>query len=237
MVHWLLAVVASATLFATAASASAGGVFITEFCSDTGNNEKFEFVEFTNVSHLPVDMTGWSEDDSGATAKKPGHSLSGFGTLSPGESAIFTEATPSAFKAYWGSALPAALKVIGPYTNDNLSTVSDSITLFDNTGALVDRLDYSTANGGTADMVTRNAPLAALGQNNNSLLINSSIGDHFGSFDAAQKFAIIGNPGYYPAPEPPSIALATMGSIFVVGLRLKNWRVRRQTLLLQGLHT
>src|SRR5260221_14607511 len=114
--------VACAALFAVGANASANTVFITEFCSDTGNNEKFEFVEFTNVGNTPINMTGWSEDDSNATPNRAGHSLSGFGTLSPGESGIFTEALPSAFKTYWGSGLPPALKVIGPYTNDNLST-------------------------------------------------------------------------------------------------------------------
>jgi hypothetical protein len=120
-------------------SAWGNSVFITEFNSDTGNNEHFEFVEFTNVGALPVDMTGWSEDDSHATANKPGHSLSAFGILAPGESAIFTEAIPSDFRTYWG--ISNSVKVIGPNATDNLSTTADSVTLFDNTGTLVDRLD------------------------------------------------------------------------------------------------
>src|SRR5262249_59823943 len=124
-----------------------------------------------------VAMNGWSEDDRTATANKSGHSLSGFGMLQPHESAIFTEATPANFRAYWGAALPASVKVIGPYTNDNLSSSADSVTLFNASGQLVDRIDYSTVNGGSANGVSRNAPQAALGLNNNSLWVNSASGD------------------------------------------------------------
>jgi hypothetical protein len=202
------ALAASAALvLATGSGASANSVFITEFNSDTGNNQKFEFVECTNVGSTPVDMTGWSEDDSNATANRPGHSLSGFGTLAPGESAIFTEATPAAFRTFWG--ISAAVKVVGPYTTDNLSTTADSITLFDNTSTLVDRLDYSALNGGTADTVTRNAPPSALGQNNNLLWRNSFVGDAFGSFHAPGASLVVGNPGQY-VPEPSTLVLSAI---------------------------
>ncbi|HUO09876.1 MAG TPA: lamin tail domain-containing protein [Phycisphaerae bacterium] len=196
------------------ASHAFANIYITEFCSDTGNNEHFEFVEFTNLGSSPVDMTGWSEDDSNATPNKSNHSLSGLGTLAPGQSGIFTEATPATFRTYWG--LAATVPVVGPYTNDNLSTTADSVTLFDSTGTLVDRLDYSTTNGGSADMVTRNAPLAALGKNDNSLWVNSTIGDAFGSFHAPQKYAIIGNPGSYSLPEPASLATLTAAALLLV---------------------
>jgi hypothetical protein len=199
-------------------------IFITEFNSDTGNNEHFEFVEFTNVGPLPVDMTGWSVDDNHATPNKPGHSLSAFGTLAAGESAVFTEASPADFRTYWG--LSDSVKVIGPNTTDNLSTTADSVTLFDNTGALVDRLDYSAANGGTADLVTRNAPLSALGKNDNSKWVNSSIGDNFGSFHAALKPLMIGNPGTYIVPEPASQSLLVAGGIIFFALIRRRRAVR-----------
>jgi Lamin Tail Domain len=215
----LLTAAAVAALLGTGSAASAS-VFITEFCSDTGNNEHFEFVEFTNLGSSAVSMVGWSEDDSHATPNVSGHSLSGFGALAPGESAIFTEATPADFRTYWG--LPQSVKVIGPYTNDNLSTTADSITLFDSTGTLVDRLDYSTTNGGTADAVTRNAPLAVLGLNNNSLWQNSFIGDAYGSYSAPKKQSILGNPGTYAVPE-----LASLTLLVPVGMLLATRRRRR----------
>jgi hypothetical protein len=200
--------------------AAANTVYITEFCSDTGNNEHFEFVEVTNVGSTPVDMTNWSEDDSNATPNKPGHSLTGLGILAPGASGIITEATPAAFRAYWGPNLPASVPVVGPYTNDNLNTMSDSITLFNGSNMLVDRLDYSTTNGGSADMVTRNAPFDALGLNDNALWQNSKMGDSFGSFRAAEKQTIVGNPGIYRVPEPSSIVLmALAGALALAGRR------------------
>jgi Lamin Tail Domain len=215
-------------LLLAASSASGNSVFITEFISDTGNNEHFEFVEFTNVGSLPVNMTGWSEDDSHATPNKAGHSLSAFGTLAPGESAIYTEATPADFRTYWG--LPSSVKVIGPYTTDNLSTTGDSVTLFDGAGTLVDRIDYSPANGGTADLVSRNAPLSALGTNNNLVWVNSSLGDHFGSFHSALQPSIIGNPGSYPVPEPASQSVLVAGGLTLLALTRRLRATRRRSL-------
>ena len=211
-------ITAVALLALLTASPAFANVYITEFCSDTGNNEHFEFVEVTNLGASPVNMTGWSEDDSGATPNKSGHSLTGLGTLAPGQSGILTEATPADFRTYWG--LPATVPVVGPYTNDNLNTTADSITLFDSTGTLVDRLDYSTTNGGSADMVTRNCPLDALGQNDNALWINSAIGDAFDSFRAPQKPIIIGNPGTYAVPEPASVT--TLGGAALLLVRRKK---------------
>ena len=43
-------------------------------------------------------MTGWSEDDSTRTPNKSGHSLSAFGVVQSGQSVIFTEAAPDAFR-------------------------------------------------------------------------------------------------------------------------------------------
>ena len=161
-------------------------VYITEFCSDTGNNEKFEFVEITNISSVSVNMSGWSEDDSNAQPNQPDHSLSAFDSLAPGESGIFTEATPANFRAYWG--LPTTVKVIGPYSTDNLATGGDSITLFDSLGKLVDRLDYGSGVGDAGvTHATRTAPLSALGQNNSGLWVNSTLGDSFGSYTAARN--------------------------------------------------
>ena len=54
-------------------------------------------------------------------------------------------------------ASPAGLKIIGPYTNDNLSSSADAITLFDSSSTLVDRLYYpGTPAGGAAAGITRN---------------------------------------------------------------------------------
>lgn len=200
------------------------GMYITEFNSSNASGTN-EFVEFTNLGPTNVDMTGWSEDDSNRTPNKAGHSLSGFGIVKPGESVIFTENTPAAFKTYWFdgtaplNAYGEPLKVIGPYTNDNLSGTSDEVNLYNAASALVDRLTYPDGvAGGTANGVTRNpSSTSALGAgvsnaSANQLWQNSFIGDPFNSFHAANDNALIGNPGIYtPAlslvPEPTTLTL------------------------------
>ncbi len=221
----------AALSLATACSSSIAEatVLITEFNS-TSNVGSFEFVEFTNTGNTPVDMTGWSEDDSNRTPNKAGHILSAFGTLQPHESAIFTEATPDAFRTYWwGSveAAPAGLKIIGPYTNDNLGSSSDEINLYDAASQLIDRLTYpGTPPGGTGNGVTRNPGSdAILGLNQNGNWVNSFLGDGFGSFQAAGNSALVGNPGAYPAvPEPSTLMLALLGggSFCLMALRRRR---------------
>ena len=101
-----------------------------------GANGLGEFVEFTNVSNQPLDLTGWSFDDDSRT---PGsQSLGGFGIVNPGESVILTESDAAVFRSSWD--LPLSVKVIGGSTN-NLSR-ADEINLYNAAGALADRLSY-----------------------------------------------------------------------------------------------
>lgn len=104
---------------------------ITEFEYNTS-----EFVELTNVGTAPQDFTGWSFSDSGAT---PGDlSLSGFGTVAPGESVIISEDSADAFRAARG--LKDTVKVVGGNTT-NLGN-GDAINIYDAGNTLVDSLTY-----------------------------------------------------------------------------------------------
>jgi hypothetical protein len=211
---------AAAFCAAAVSGAARASVDITKFCSDTGNNELFEFVQVTNLGSTSVNMAGWSEDDSHDTPDVTGHSLTGLGILQPGESGIITQATPADFINFWGAAnLPANLPIVGPYTNDELNTDSDTIYLFNSAKVLADELVYSTTNGGSADSVVRNAPLDAPGKNDNALWSNSFLGDDYGSFRAAQQATTIGNPGYYVVPEPTGLGLLGVGCILAMRRR------------------
>src|ERR1700759_5608796 len=106
---------ALAIVIAASSVASGAPIVITEwmYSAGTGTNPSpGEYFEITNIGNSPVKMTGWTEDDSTSDtpAGGPGlHSLSGFGTLQPGESAVGVEGTDVAgFKSYWG--LGAAAK-------------------------------------------------------------------------------------------------------------------------------
>ena len=65
-------IVFSATLFISLGLKSQ--MRITEFMYSGASGE---FVEFTNVGHVAINMTGWSFDD--ATRNPGAHDLSGFG--------------------------------------------------------------------------------------------------------------------------------------------------------------
>ncbi|MGM3306877.1 choice-of-anchor I family protein [Anabaena sp. WFMT] len=170
---------------------------ITEYLYSGGNGE---FIEFTNVSSNPVDMTGWSFTDSSRTSGE--FSLSGFGTVQPGESVILTEAVAAEFRTAWG--LADTVKIIGGST-PGLGR-ADEINLFDHHNQLVDRLTYGdetftgtirtqnvsgwteVANLAATD-ITTDWKLSTVGDAQNSL---TSIGGD------------IGNPGVYNTSNAPA---------------------------------
>ena len=110
-----------------------GQMRITEYMYGGGGGE---FVEFTNVGAAPVDMSGWSFDDS---TRAPGsQALGAFGAVAAGESVIFTETNADTFRSDWN--LCSGIKIVGGNTN-NLGR-DDEINLYDGNGQLVDRLTY-----------------------------------------------------------------------------------------------
>lgn len=115
------------------AGAARGQVFITEYIYSATDGE---FVELTNTGGAPIDLTGWSLDDDSLL---PGTvDLSGFGVVAPGQSVIITESLPSDFDTAWGlggSTLIVQNATAGLGRND-------TIVIFDDTGSIIDRLDY-----------------------------------------------------------------------------------------------
>jgi len=218
-------VAAHAALAAAACAASLGAqasIQITEFMYN-GNGATGEFVEFTNMGSTPVDMTGWSYDDDSRTPG--GFSLSGFGVLQPGQSAIMAEASAAAFIAAWN--LPAGVIVLGGNTA-NLGR-SDEINLFDASGSLVDRLAYGDVNfPGTVraqNFSANPSTLAALQpQTITTAWVLASVGDSFGSY--ASSFGDVANPGFFALaiPEPATWALWLAGLAGVAGLSARARR-------------
>ncbi len=209
----LLSLAASA-LMLHAVQASAN-VRITEWMYSGGGGE---FIEFTNLGATAVDFTGWSYDDDSRT---PGvFSLSGFGMVAAGESGVITEDNADTFRTDWS--LAATVKVLGGYTN-NIGR-ADEINLFDGSGALVDRLAYGD-NAFPGTIRTQNASgrpgsIAALGANDVSLWVLSTVGDVEGSYRSLQND--IGSPGItaaIPQPETYALFLAGLGLLGVAAKR------------------
>lgn len=189
---------------------------ITEFMYN-GNGATGEYVEFTNMGSLPVDMSGWSYDDDSRT---PGaFSLSGFGIVQPGQSVVMAEAAAAAFIAAWN--LPASVIVLGGNTH-NLGR-SDEINLFDASGTLVDRLRYSDVNfPGTVRAQNFSANPLTLADLEPQVIttgwVLARVGDDFGSY--ASSLGDVGNPGIFAlaVPEPATWALWLAGLAGVAGL-------------------
>jgi uncharacterized protein len=238
---WTVAAVAAAVAISISMAQSASAelisgetIAITEWMYSPSSGP-YEYVEFTNVGAVPIDMTGWSEDDSTREAGK--HPFgSTFGIVQPGESVIVCEGdnTVAAFRTYWN--LPATVKVISYGTNDNLGR-NDEINLYDAAGGLVDRLTYgddSSKSGYVPGSVRTqgvggNIPLAYLWQNDPTHAVLSVVGDAYLSHrDGGSGSGDIGNPGVYtpyvPAPEPSSIVLLAAGFVGLLGYA---WRKQR----------
>ena len=176
---------------------SSGGMRITEwsYSADSG-----EFVEFTNMSNDPVDMTGYSYDDNNAVAGS--FDLSSLGTVAPGESVVITQSPEADFRSAWS--LDASVKIIGELgeiTGNNLGR-SDQINLFDSGANLIDRLSYSDEDY-EGSIRTRDASgqacLDFIGQDDVLGWVLSEAGDQFGSFAAVT--GEFGTPGSYNTPS------------------------------------
>jgi len=169
-----------------------------------------EFVEFTNFSGSPVDMTGWSFSDERRIVGD--YSLSAFGEVQPGESVILTESPAEAFRDAWGlSPTSAIIGELGVDTGHNIGR-SDEINLYNNIGTLVDRLTYSDENfpgtprtSGTSAWVTSEG----VGQNDPYKWALSVLDDSQSSWSSAS--GDIGSPASHqdasgpPLPLPPPV--------------------------------
>lgn len=184
---------------------SSAGVRITEWMYSGADGE---FIEFTNMSDLPVDMTGWSVDDNGATAGA--FDLSAFGVVQPGESMVVTEAFAATFRTAWG--LAGSAKIIGELgvvTGNNLGR-NDQIHLFNGSGQLEDQLfygDQTYAGSVRTQNSSGQAACTVIGQNNVLAWQLSVAGDDFGS--SASTLLDVGTPGsYFDAGCNPDVIFA-----------------------------
>jgi len=176
-------------------------IVLTEYMYDGPGGE---FLEFTNLSSEPVDMSGWQLDDSNLLGGPNGpFDVSAFGIVQPGESIIVTEANADAFRTAWG--LASTVKVIGDLGAGNGNSLgrNDEINIYDAAGDLVDRLTFGDEDF-PGSIRAQNAsgwvPVAGLGLNNIFQWVLATNGDAQAS--VTNSGGAIGNPGSYPDPTP-----------------------------------
>lgn len=179
-----------------------------------------EFVEFTNIGAVNIDMTGWSYSDN---ARSPGDvSLAAFGIVNAGESVILSEESASGFRTRWG--LCAGVKIIGGNSTDNLGR-SDEINLYDNNNSLIDRLTFNDQaaaplGGPRTDTKSAWAPAAILGTNVHNQWIASTAADaeasyasipagFFASPGKSTRATVVYNPCSLSSGGSPTIVMDT----------------------------
>ncbi|MBL8876835.1 MAG: CotH kinase family protein [Phycisphaerae bacterium] len=175
--------------------AASGGMRITEFMYSGASGE---FVEFTNMSSDPIDLTGWSFDDDHAVAGAL--SLSSLGTVAPGESVVITEAVASTFRTAWN--LDPSVKVLGGVgtvgVGGNNLARNDQINLYNASGTLVDRLRFGDQTY-TGTIRTQNASGQVcrdyIGDDAVASWVLSTVGDAYGSVASTGNDK--GSPGHY----------------------------------------
>ena len=149
-----------------------------------------EFVELTNIGGAAADLTGWAYTDNARDVTTAGEflDLSAFGSVAPGESVILSEVPAATFRTDW--ALDESVDVIGGNVI-NLGR-SDEVNIYDAADVLVDRLTYNDE--GTGDVAgprTDNSSAwvtaPALGKNNASLFVKSTLGDDEDSWQHATQ--------------------------------------------------
>ncbi len=203
-------------VLAISASVAQANIQITEWMYKGTDGE---FIELTNVSLSPVDMTGWTFQDDKYPIADP-YDLSGFGTVQPGESVVLTEQIEVVFRAAWS--LDPAVKVVGllgDSVGENIGR-NDAIFILDDLNQIADSLDYGDGDfPGTprTDSQSVNIPATDYGfteaQTSWEL---ATVGDFFGSY--ASTGGDIGSPGFV-VPEPATIALVLMGGMAMLRRR------------------
>lgn len=194
-----------AALAAASSAAEQPAVAVTEWMYAGGTPSGGEFIELTNLSDVPVDMTGWSFDDSN---REPGaFDLGEFGTIAPGESVIITEDDAGDFRSAWD--LDGSVKVIGhlgAVSGSNLGR-NDEINLFDSSGVLVDRLTYGDEDfpGSIRTRWFSGNPLVAgaLGANDVYQWSLAALGDSQESW--ANTAGDVGSPGLFIMPSGEAV--------------------------------
>lgn len=162
-----------------------------------------EFVELTNRSSQPIDLTGWSLKDD--QINLVGFSLTPAGVLQPGETLVITENVEAAFRSAWN--LPVNAKILGQLGaigvgGQNFGR-SDQINVYDSGNVLVDRLSYGDQTFvGTirAQNISGQTLCAALGQNTIASWVLSALGDRYGSVQSnptQTNLRDIGSPGVF----------------------------------------
>lgn len=199
--------------FVALANASQGQLLLTEVQSNQAASSSGDFWELTNMGSAAVDISGyrWTDYTGGNSFSLNSNPVPNGTVIAAGESIIFTHASESNFRTWWGASLAASIRVFPSATGNPGLGGGDGVTFYDSTGATVFGFSYGSGgftlpSGIPTAVINGHAGLAAGGTATQSLIwdprssvtaprYTNATGSNFGSFASATNASDIGSPG------------------------------------------
>ncbi|SKA86079.1 Uncharacterized protein YjiK [Prosthecobacter debontii] len=208
--------------------------------SETTPGDVSDYWELTNFGTEAVDLAGYGWHDSGrSAATAASYVLPGGSTIDAGESVIFTTASPTAFRAWWG--LDETVKVFQTIGAPGLGQ-NDGVSLFESGGNELFFFSYAasgfTREDGNASVGGHAGPSAGGSADSVALIwvptsgtesprYTAATGSNYGSFQAAVG-TDLGSPGRTVAPPSPTVTqgplkLARVSTLHLAGAEISAY--------------
>lgn len=224
--------------FAAFANASHGQLLLTEVQSNQAASGAGDFWELTNMGSAEVNIGGYRWTDyTGGNSFSNANPVPNGTVIAAGESIIFTHASETNFRTWWGASLPASVRIFPSAGGSPGLGAGDGVTFYNSAGATVFGFTYGAGgfirSDGNAIVPNAHAGAAAGGTGTQALVwdprssvsaprYTNATGTNFGSFAAATNASDVGSPGRidkgvnlatyvrvgrYALPEPLTTAL------------------------------
>lgn len=202
-------------------------LILTEVLSQQAAASVSDFWELTNISDVPVSLAGYSWHDSGRSGSAAqAYKLPAGASIAPGESVIFCNLAPSAFRTWWN--IPDSVQVFQSTGAPGLGQ-NDGVSLFDEGQNEIFFFNYAaegfTKSDGSLSTGTHSGPSAGAATETQSTVWDPASGyasprytfatvGNLGAFASAASYLDIGSPGVTAGPPSVNItnAMAAEGN-------------------------
>ncbi len=197
-------------------------LLLTEVLSQQAAAGVNDFWELTNISALPVSLAGYSWHDNGRSASAAqAYKLPAGSSIAPGESVIFCNLAPAAFRTWWN--IPDSVQVFQSTGAPGLGQ-NDGVSFFDEGQNEIFFFNYAAAgftkSDGNPSTGTHSGPSAGASTETQSAVWDPASGTasprytfatvgNLGAFASAANALDIASPGVTAGVASVSIASAT----------------------------
>lgn len=194
---------------------------LTEVMSDSahpGGATNGDWLEITNTGENPVNIGGYSFDDSTPIPGRIGQIFPSYLIPAGGSVIVLREDTSTEFRSTWAIDPSVRIFTTAPTELPNfpgLGSGGDSIFLFNASNTLVDQFEFGSSTTGVSfARFTDGSPVPG----------NLSVNGLFNAYQSTQASQDIGSPGIAPAPPQPlsPLFLAPFSTTWVINNSLAN---------------